>query len=227
MAAAEEDEVWPTVTIVAGSNYLNYEGGYRGGFKDGPASTAMFCQPRGVCAAPDGSYFVADTGNHVVRWITPPPERMVITIAGTPGEPGHVDGAGTSAKLRSPYGITRDHRGVLHVTEGDRVCGSRLRSIWPYPDLPGRQWVVSTRVEADGDFNVTCVLVDVRGVGVTSAGTPIVVEGEGRRVGRSTPKGMCDMGYVDGSHHALLVCLHTVCQSHCLTLAPSSPLTYC
>lgn len=212
MAAAEEDEVWPTVTIVAGSNRLNYEGGYRGGFKDGPEATAMFCEPRGVCAAPDGSYFVADTGNHVVRWITPPPERMVITIAGTPGKPGHVDGAGTSAKIRSPYGITRDHCGVLHVTEGDRVCGSRLRSIGPYPDLPGRQWIVSTRVEADGDFYV---LVDVRGVGVTSAGTPIVVEGEGRRVGRSTPKGMCDMGYVDDSNHSPLVCLHTVCQNHC------------
>lgn len=82
-------------------------------------------------------------------------------------------------------------------------------------------------MEAAGDFYVTCVLVDVRGVGVTSAGTPIVVEAEGRRVGRSTPKGMCDMGYVDGSNHALLVCLHTVCQSHCLTLAPSGPLTYC
>lgn len=183
-------------------------GGFEGGFKDGPAATAMFLEPRGVCAAPDGSYFVADTGNHVVRWITPPPNRMVITIAGTPGEPGHVDGAGTIAKLRSPYGITRDQHGVLYVTEGDCRYGSRLRSIWPFPDLPGRQWVVTTAVQS---VYLACIIVDGHGVAVTSAGTPIVVEGAGSiargcRVGFCTPKGeMHDMGCVDFSYPRLFV----------------------
>jgi hypothetical protein len=185
-------------------------GGFEGGFKDGPAATAMFLEPRGVCAAPDGSYFVADTGNHVVRWITPPPNRMVITIAGTPGKPGHVDGAGTIAKLRSPYGITRDQNGVLYVTEGDCRYGSRLRSIWPFPDLPGRQWVVTTAVQF---VFQACIIVDGRGVAVTSSGTPILVEGDGSiargcRVGFCTPEGnMCDMGCVDQFFQPSDVCL--------------------
>eukprot|EP00038_Savillea_parva_P014925 m.218112 g.218112 ORF g.218112 m.218112 type:complete len:419 (-) comp29446_c0_seq1:45-1301(-) len=171
-----EQEGRPTVTVVAG--------GQGEGFRDGPAATALFSEPTGVCAAPDGSYFVADTGNHVVRWITPPPERMVITIAGTPGEPGHVDGTGTAgAKLSSPYGITRDQHGVLHVTDGDYIYGSRLRTIWPYPDLPGSQWVVSTPLEPQDTVMRRGILMSGRGVAVTSAGTPIVVEGTKKSMG--------------------------------------------
>jgi len=39
------------------------------GLADGPAKSAKFCAPCGICLAPDGAIYVADTGNNSVRRI--------------------------------------------------------------------------------------------------------------------------------------------------------------
>jgi hypothetical protein len=51
-----------SVTSVAG----NWDPGYQ----NGPGSSARFSDPSGVCIAPDGSIYVADTGNNCVRKIS-------------------------------------------------------------------------------------------------------------------------------------------------------------
>ena len=51
------------------------------GYADGPALQARFNAPCGVCAAPDGALYVADTGNHCIRKIW---KGQVSTLFGKP-----------------------------------------------------------------------------------------------------------------------------------------------
>src|ERR1035437_10114828 len=59
--------------------------------------------PEAVLAAPDGSVYIADTGNNRIRRITP--AGVLTTVAGT-GHPGFSgdNGAATGAELNGPTG---------------------------------------------------------------------------------------------------------------------------
>jgi sugar lactone lactonase YvrE len=117
------------VTTLAGSGLA--------GPKDGTGTGASFSTPNGITT--DGvSLFVADSGNNRVRKITPltgalatmtSANAQVTTLAGT-GSLSPTAGSpwdsptGTSATIRSPYGITTDGTS-LYVSDGS----NRLRKI--------------------------------------------------------------------------------------------------
>jgi hypothetical protein len=76
------------------------------GSADGAGTAARFNAPRGI--ATDGTnLFVADTGNHTIRQVTPSGE--VTTLAGLAGNPGSADGSGggisPTARFNNPEGI--------------------------------------------------------------------------------------------------------------------------
>lgn len=78
--------------------------GGRRGFEDGPVATAKFGSLGGIVVDErDGALYVADSTNCVIRKITV--DGNVTTVAGTPGEPGEVDGCAKVAKFRYPEGI--------------------------------------------------------------------------------------------------------------------------
>jgi len=102
----------------------------RAGHADGPGSTALFDHPYGLAADSGGTLYVADAGNHVIRRVSPSGD--VTTLAGTPAEPGSVDGAGTDARLDHPFAIATDrvgsvfladsfHHGILKATRDGTV----------------------------------------------------------------------------------------------------------
>jgi hypothetical protein len=62
-----------------------------------------------------GSLFVADSGNHVIRKISPTGE--VTVFAGSPGESGWSDGHASDAKFNIPWGMAIDSFGNLFVTD--------------------------------------------------------------------------------------------------------------
>lgn len=89
------------ITTIAGTGAIGYSG------DGGPALAATFCFPKGLARANDGTLFVADFYNHVVRKITP--EGIISTIAGTgvSGSPSN-GGLATGSAFASPYGIALD-----------------------------------------------------------------------------------------------------------------------
>lgn len=102
-----------TVTTVAGA-----AGSV--GSADGAGTSARFQYPSGIAVARDGTLFVADTDNQVIRAITPSGE--VSTVGGTAGRSGSTDGASTTARFLNPKGIAISADGRLYVADlGNRA----------------------------------------------------------------------------------------------------------
>ncbi len=78
------------------------------GSVDGVGTSARFNSPGSIVMDASGTLYVADTGNHTVRKITS--AGVVTTLAGSTA--GAANGAGSSAKFRSPAGIAVEAEGV-------------------------------------------------------------------------------------------------------------------
>ncbi len=85
------------------------------GYANGTGTAARFSQPLGVAVDPQGNVFVSDTGNSVVRRITP--AGAVTTLAGMPGVAGRVDGPGSSAQFNQPHGLFIHSSGTVYVAD--------------------------------------------------------------------------------------------------------------
>ncbi|MFP5501732.1 MAG: NHL repeat-containing protein [Candidatus Sericytochromatia bacterium] len=95
------------------------------GFNDASGTNAQFRDPNGVAVDVNGNVYVADTGNHRIRKITP--AGLVSTLAGS-GSPSFADATGTAAHFYSPSGIAVDAAGNVYV--GD-TGNQRIRVITP------------------------------------------------------------------------------------------------
>ena len=84
------------------------------GSADGSGSAARFNSPADIALDSAGNAYVADTGNHTVRKITP--AGVVTTLAGQAGASGSSDGSG-SARFNHPAGIAVDLSGDLYIAD--------------------------------------------------------------------------------------------------------------
>jgi sugar lactone lactonase YvrE len=105
------------------STFAGIAGG--SGFADGAAGTAQFNSPLGIAVAPDGTIYVADSGNHCIRAIS---GGIVSTFAGSPGIWGSADGTGTNAQFNGPVGLAFDSRTNLFVSDANNET---IRKIAP------------------------------------------------------------------------------------------------
>lgn len=90
------------------------------GFVDGIGTAAMFNTPSGIAIDEAGNLYVADTGNHAIRRVTP--QGVVTTLAGD-GTAGFRDGPAAQARFDGPIGIAlgRDGRVYVADTYNDRI----------------------------------------------------------------------------------------------------------
>lgn len=96
------------------------------GSSDGPLATARFFQSGGMVMDRSDNLFIADSGNHTIRKVTP--AGNVTTVAGTAGMSGSVDGKGAAARFYYPADISVDADGNLYVADsGNRT----IRKITP------------------------------------------------------------------------------------------------
>lgn len=96
---------------------------------DGPGPTAAFAFPSALSVGPDDNVYVSDTLNHRIVRITRPaiPGGVwtVGNLAGT-GEAGFVEGAGSVARFRFPYGLVLDASGNIYVAD---ALNHRIRKV--------------------------------------------------------------------------------------------------
>ena len=124
----------------------DFAGSGKKGFANGTGSAARFNGPTGIAIDTEDNLYVADTGNHNIRKITP--KAVVSTLAGSSTtnshgmtEPGYADGRGNAARFRKPNGIVMDAVGNLYVTDAGNL---RIRKLTPAGEVStlagGRDW---------------------------------------------------------------------------------------
>jgi serine/threonine protein kinase/sugar lactone lactonase YvrE len=96
------------------------------GSADGSWTQARFCSPSAIAVDAAGYIYVADMVNDTIRRISPSGE--VITLAGTAGQAGRLDGEGAAARFTAPSGIAVDHAGSVYVAE---FADDTIRKISP------------------------------------------------------------------------------------------------
>lgn len=83
----------------------------------GPATSASLSNVRDVAVGPDGTVYIADTGNHCVRAVET--GGAIRTVAGVCGAPGYAGDAGPAAGalLDTPFGVEVGPDGTLYVAD--------------------------------------------------------------------------------------------------------------
>ena len=81
----------------------------------GTGAAARFSQPSGLAIDAAGNLYVADSGNGMIRRITP--GGFVTTVAGSAVNRGNADGAGAGATFGLPIGIAVDLVGNIYVAD--------------------------------------------------------------------------------------------------------------
>lgn len=85
------------------------------GSTDGSGTAAAFNGPEGLAVDATGNLYVADTGNHALRKITP--AGVVSTLAGSALIPGTLDGSTSVAEFSQPAAVVINVAGVIYVLD--------------------------------------------------------------------------------------------------------------
>lgn len=125
--------------VYAGNGIRGYSG------DGGNARDASLNAPTGLAMDAEGNLYISDTGNHVIRKVTP--RGIITTIAGN-GRPGYSGdfGPAATAQLNTPIGIAIDRQGFIFFADSGNY---RIRMITP--DGRIELFAGNGRSEASGD----------------------------------------------------------------------------
>ena len=153
------------------------------GSADGTGLAAQFRNPQGIAIDTAGNLFVADTGNSIIRKITP--AGIVTTLAGAPGMNGSADGSGAAAQFSNPYGIAADTAGNLYVAD---TINQTIRKI----TLTGVVTTLAGTAGVTGSADGTGLAAQFRypqGIAADTAGNLYVVDTNNSTIRKITPAG--------------------------------------
>ena len=154
------------------------------GSTNGLGANARFSSPYGVATDSAGNIYVADSGNSMIRKITP--NGLVTTVAGKAGQSGNTNGSTTNARFSYPQGLVVDSSGNIYVADSE---DQTIRKI----TLAG---VVSTFAGmpnfsgfTDGASNVARFFLPA-GIALDSSNNVYVADSQNNTIRKITPAGV-------------------------------------
>ncbi|HEX2900329.1 MAG TPA: NHL repeat-containing protein, partial [Bacteroidia bacterium] len=153
------------------------------GAADGTGGAARFHYPAGLAVDGAGNLYVADARNSTIRRITP--AGVVTTLAGSPGIPGSVDGAGSDARFDHPQGIALDAAGNLYVADSNNATIRKIA-------VDGTVTTLAGTAQSPGSSDGTGAAARFRlpaGLVVDATGNVYVADAFNHTIRRITPAG--------------------------------------
>jgi hypothetical protein len=154
------------------------------GSADGTGSAARFDAPHGVAVDSAGNVYVADTGNDMIRKVTP--AGVVTTLAGLAGNYGSADGTGSAARFHVPWGVALDSAGNVYVADEGNNTIRKMTPEGIVTTLAGSAYFSGS---ADGTGS-SALFYAPRGVAVDSAGNLYVADTLNHTIRKVTPAGV-------------------------------------
>ena len=154
------------------------------GTNNGTGSVARFNYPSGAAVAGNGTVYVADYRNFVVRKISP--AGVVTNLAGMAGVAGTNNGTGTAARFGGPAGVAIDGSGNLYVADLLNYAIRKITSAGVVTTLAGRLGTSGTN---DGTGTAARFNNPV-GVAVDAGGTVYVGDSWNHAIRKITPAGV-------------------------------------
>jgi hypothetical protein len=180
------------------------------GNTDGTNNIARFNSPQGMALNINGTAFVADQKNNIVRQLTPTGTNWVVsTIAGRAGIAGSADGTNGDTRFSAPGALATDGSGNLYLTD---TGNDTIRKLTPQ----GTNWVASTiagqagiQGSADGT-NQSALFKSPYGIAIDTAGNLYVADAGNATLRKLSPAGTNwavttiaglagNSGYLDGT----------------------------
>ena len=158
--------------------------GYQG--DGGPADRAMLRQPHSIQFGPDGSLFICDIGNHVIRRVNMD-SGVIETFAGT-GRAGPTPDAApiVGTPLNGPRSIDFDSQGDMWLAtrEGNQVFRLRMKE-GRYEHIAGTG---KSGTSGEGGLAKTAELKGPKGIALDEAGNVWLADTESHKVRRIDAK---------------------------------------
>jgi uncharacterized protein (TIGR03437 family) len=168
------------VTTIAGDG----ESGFGG--DQGAALADRLSSPRGVALDRAGNIYVADTGNHRVRRISPDGRIVTVAGTGTAGFSGDVKLARES-RLKEPTAVAVDSLGQVHIAD---TANHRVRRLLASGYLVTLAGGAEKGFAGDGSSSQITLLDTPRGLAFDSAGNLYIADSGNHRIRKIAPNGL-------------------------------------
>ncbi|HXA48543.1 MAG TPA: NHL repeat-containing protein, partial [Burkholderiaceae bacterium] len=146
--------------------------------------TDALARLRGVTTDSAGNVYVVDSGNNLIRKITP--TGVVTTIAGLGSVSGYADATGSAAGFNAPDGIGTDSQGNIYVAD---IVNSTIRKITPAGVVSTFAGKAGVRGSADGTGSAAS-FNNPTGVATDVSGNVYVADATNSTVRKITPAGV-------------------------------------
>ena len=177
-------------TTYSWQNFVGLPNGL--GIVDGTGSAALFGTPEGVAVDSANNLYVADSASHTIRKVTP--AGVVTTLVGLAGHPGIVDGTGSAARFRNPFGLAVDSAGNVYVADEGNHSIRKVTPAGLVTTLAGNASILGTNGlpaggYADGTGSAARFNAPL-GVAVDGAGNVFVTDWRNDVIRKVTPGGV-------------------------------------